>query len=1357
MISMPLPLPARPVNLSFAHSRFSSLLRNAGKLAAACAVFAVLLCGADRAAAQISARFTSSQIVLEGGFGFGQVQDVAVDSSGNLYIADLYGAIYKIPTGCTTASCVQALVSGYGNPEAVAVDGSGNVFVADRGIPAVYEIPFNGTSYGSRILLGSGFNYVYPFGVAVDSNGNVYFADAGLGAVEEMSPNCTSSTCITRLGGTFGFNGPQGVAVDGSGNVYIADFFSNAVEKMSPNCTSSTCVTTLGSGFDRPTEVQVDSSGNVYVSVCGINCGSSSGGSVQEILAAGGYTTVNTLGSGFDQPYGVAVDGSGNVFVADQGLNKIVKISPAAGNFYSQNVGSTSSSIVTLNFTFTAGIGSIRAPLVFTQGAVNKDFTDAGTGTCTTNGTGYTYSGGSTCTVNVKFTPKAAGTRYGAVVLEDSSGITLATGYVQGTGTGPQVDFSLVSGASPSLLSSPATPQSTLGSGFLHPTDVAVDASGNVYVADYGDVNNNGANSAVYEIPAGNGTPRALGSGFSEPIGVAVDGAGNVYVGDTGNGAVKEILAVNGSIPASPTIVTLGGNFDFISPKGVAVDASGNVYVGDDFTSAVYEMSPNCRSSACVTTLGGSFFNPNTNAPQGVAVDGSGNVYVADYYAAEVFEMSPNCLSSACVTTLGSSLFNDNVNDPIAVAVDGVGNVYVADIGTDAVYEILAVNGSIPASPTINTLATGFVFPQGVAVDSRGNVYVADSSTVDELDYADAPSLSFATATELGTTDATDGPKTVTVQNVGNAALTFTVPGTGSNPSYAAGFPENTGDTNLCASGTPLAAGSSCDVSADFQPTGVGTNSGSVVLTDNALNVTNTTQTIALSGTGVDLPTQLAITSPPTAAIQAGGNAGSITVAEEDPLGAVVTAAGDTITLTVTGPNSYSATHSATASGGVATFNLSAVALTAAGSYTYTATSGSLTQVTATETVVASQVNLSSSENVGSSTSAQAVTVYIAAAGTPSTINVLTQGASGLDFTQAASPNGGTCSTSTAYTVGQTCTVNVIFTPKHPGQRLGAVVLTNSSGTVLGRVLLQGTGTGPQVTFPSNSTVNTVGNGFAGPYGVAVDAAGDVFVAAIGNSWVNEIVAVNGQVSSNSTVLTVGNGFSQPSGVAVDGAGDVLVADSSNSTVKEIVAVNGAVSSGSTVLTVGSGFSYPFGVAVDGAGDVFVADSGNLAVMEIVAVNGAVSSSSTVIPVGSGFSTPSGVAVDAAGDVFVADESTGAVYEILAGTGGAASGQVSSGSTTIPVGSGFHIPTGVAVDGAGNVFVADSFITAVKEIVSGTGGAASGQVSSNSTVNALGSGFSSPRAWRWTGPATSSSLISATALRRSFPWRLRPA
>jgi sugar lactone lactonase YvrE len=164
-----------------------------------------------------------------------------------------------------------------------------------------------------------------------------------------------------------------------------------------------------------------------------------------------------------------------------------------------------------------------------------------------------------------------------------------------------------------------------------------------------------------------------------------------------------------------------------------------------------------------------------------------------------------------------------------------------------------------------------------------------------------------------------------------------------------------------------------------------------------------------------------------------------------------------------------------------------------------------------------------------------------------------------------------------------------------------------------------------------------------------------------------------------------------------------------------------------TTSTVGSGFNQPFGLAVDKDGDVFVADYGNNAVKEIMAgtggaASGTVNDASTVITVGSGFTNPQCVAVDGSGNVFVIEFHKNAVKEIVAGTGGAASGTVNSSSTVNIVASGFNDPEGLAVDGKGNVFVTDYGNSAVKEIV-----AVNGVVPTTSKTITVGIGYSNPR------------------------------
>ncbi len=163
-----------------------------------------------------------------------------------------------------------------------------------------------------------------------------------------------------------------------------------------------------------------------------------------------------------------------------------------------------------------------------------------------------------------------------------------------------------------------------------------------------------------------NGVQTTLGSGILYPDGVAVDGSGNVFVADYGNNAVKEILAVNGSIPASPIIRTLAsGNFDYA--YGVAVDGSDNVYIADTLNGRV--LKETLSAGAYLQTVIANSATNGLDDPKGVAVDGSGNVYIADTYNGRVLKET---LSAANYTQSVVAIFpnNDSIS-PNGVAVDG--------------------------------------------------------------------------------------------------------------------------------------------------------------------------------------------------------------------------------------------------------------------------------------------------------------------------------------------------------------------------------------------------------------------------------------------------------------------------------------------------------------------------------------------------------------------------------------------------------------------------------------------------------------------------------------------------------------
>jgi predicted RNase H-like HicB family nuclease len=237
---------------------------------------------------------------------------------------------------------------------------------------------------------------------------------------------------------------------------------------------------------------------------------------------------------------------------------------------------------------------------------------------------------------------------------------------------------------------------------FFNPAGVAVDEAGNVYVADQ---NNNKIRkispSGLVSTLAGSGAlgfadGQGIAASFKYPRGLAVDGSGNVYVADSYNHTIRKISP-------SGLVSTLAGSGNqgfadgtattamFSYPAGVAVDSYGNVYVADFHNNRIRKISPLGE----VSTLAGSgnedfADGQGTDAsfhyPAGVAVDGSGNVLVADAVNNRIRKIS----ASGMVSTLagsGNEDFADGLgfSDPRGLAVDGSGNVYVADMGNQRI------------------------------------------------------------------------------------------------------------------------------------------------------------------------------------------------------------------------------------------------------------------------------------------------------------------------------------------------------------------------------------------------------------------------------------------------------------------------------------------------------------------------------------------------------------------------------------------------------------------------------------------------------------------------------------------------
>jgi streptogramin lyase len=291
---------------------------------------------------------------------------------------------------------------------------------------------------------------------------------------------------------------------------------------------------------------------------------------------------------------------------------------------------------------------------------------------------------------------------------------------------------------------------------FNSPTGIALDAAGNIYVADYGNnLIRKITSSGIVSTIAGTGMQGAINAtgvlaSFSRPTSLALDAAGNIYVADGGNNLIRKITTsgVVTTFAGTDTTGTIDGpglTASFYDPLGVALDGQGNVYVADAGNNLIRLISP----AGVVSTLAG---NNNTvtsngtlsansfNNPTGVAVDGNGNIYVANYLNSNILQIT----GGNTVNVFAGSGQIGNANGqgaaasfyfPNNVAVDAANNVYVSDgvndlirkITPDGTVSTLAGSGAAGAADSTGTAAT-FNGPAGLAVDATGNVFVADAN-----------------------------------------------------------------------------------------------------------------------------------------------------------------------------------------------------------------------------------------------------------------------------------------------------------------------------------------------------------------------------------------------------------------------------------------------------------------------------------------------------------------------------------------------------------------------------------------------------------------------------------------------------
>jgi uncharacterized protein (TIGR03437 family) len=611
----------------------------------------------------------------------------------------------------------------------VAVDSAGNAYFASGFLHAVFKLDPSGvltrvTGAGTPGYSGDGGPAVaaqlnFPLGVAVDSSGNVYVADGNNNRIREISADGRMSTVAGN--GAQGYSGdgkpatsaslsyPYAVAVDSGGALYIADYGNNCIRKVSVGGTISTVAGTgvqgsAGAGgpatsaqLNEPTGVAADSSGNLYIADSGNSL-------IRKVDTTG---TISTFAS-YPWPMGVAVDGPGNVYlIANNSVYKLNSI--GGGNRVAGN----------------------------------------GTG-------GYSGDGGPASIAQLSnplgLAVDASGTLY---IADDYNGrlrkvsagiITTVEG--GGTGDGGPGSFGQLN----------------------RPGTVARDSQGNVYINDSANyrirrIAPNGTISTV----AGTGVSGYSGDGkaasaaqlnLSTASGLALDASGNLYIADSGNGRVRKvdssgtITTVAGGGLFKPVDGLLATKAYFYSTTGLAFDASGNLLISDGAVGSICKLD---ITTGLLSTVAGTGVNGESGdgglatsaalwGPTSLAMDGKGDLYILEPLAEQVRKIDGATGIINTVAGTGARAYSGDGGpatsaalwDPEGVAADSSGNLYIADSQSEVIRAVSSATGIIT---TIAGGGSGYYgsgdggpatsatmdLPCGVFADPSGAIYVADT------------------------------------------------------------------------------------------------------------------------------------------------------------------------------------------------------------------------------------------------------------------------------------------------------------------------------------------------------------------------------------------------------------------------------------------------------------------------------------------------------------------------------------------------------------------------------------------------------------------------------------------------------
>lgn len=625
------------------------------------------------------------------------------------------------------------------NPNDVAIDTLGNLYIADAGNHRIRKVTPGGviSTFAGNGLTGfvgdggqaSAAQLSMPSSIFIDANDNFYVADTGNGRIRKITPAGIISTIAgSGLGDSSGdgglatdagLNSPQDVVVDVTGEVYVSEFAGNRIRRFTEGGNISTVAGTGSAGFAgdggpgvvaalrQPTAMTLDGVGNLYFA-------DSANYRVRKLDTNGVITTVAGNGSGSCStaaasatassillPTGLEFDDSGNLYIASA-CNRIQKVAPG---------GSISTIAGTLEF----GFGGDGFPAVYAT--LNLPV-------------GLALGPGGSLYIADYFNHRVR-----RIAPDQTIGTVAGSAY---SGDGGQA----------------------LGAGLGLPMGTAFDAAGNFYIAEsaYHRVRKV-TPAGIISTFAGDGVGRFAGdSGLAveaslfNPVDVAVDPSGNVYIADLWNGRIR--IVDSGGI-----IRTFAGNGDtgtsgenvnpldaLLSPTSLALDADGNVFV------ATFSTIRKIVGGTSIVTVAGSALNggfngdgpaltSNLRRPASIAFDHAGNLVIADTGNNRIRKVVNGSLVTIA-GAVGGGFSGDGgqaalaaVRSPRGLAIDAIGNLHFSDAGNHRIRTI-STSGVIAtiAGTGINgfggdggpAVSGNLALPQQIAVDAAGNLLVSD-------------------------------------------------------------------------------------------------------------------------------------------------------------------------------------------------------------------------------------------------------------------------------------------------------------------------------------------------------------------------------------------------------------------------------------------------------------------------------------------------------------------------------------------------------------------------------------------------------------------------------------------------------